>query len=113
MIDPTHLGLSEQDLRCVLQTLSAHVPDRTVYAFGSRATGHARRRSDLDLAIGGTTPLSLRQRALLNEDFNESDLPIKVDIVDLKAVSPEFYQRIERDFVVVQGSAILGEVAAR
>ncbi len=112
MIDSVQLGLSEQDLRCVIQILGTHVPDRPVYAFGSRASGRARRRSDLDLAVGGTTPLSLLQRALLNEDFDESDLPIKVDIVDLNSITAEFHRRIERDFITVQHSAILSEVVA-
>ena len=113
MIDPLQLGLSEQDLHCVLQILSTHVPGRPVYAFGSRATGHARRRSDLDLAVGGASPLSLRQRALLSEDFTESDLPIEVDVVDLNAITPEFHRRIERDFVVVRDSPDVSEVMAR
>ena len=101
MKDATELNLSESDLRIVLDIVSKRVPDRVVYAFGSRATGTARRRSDLDLAIDGPTPLTLRQRALLNDDFDESDLPITVDVVDLQAISPEFRQRIERDFVLV------------
>ena len=116
MIDSLPLALSEQDLLLVRQILCNHVPDRPVYAFGSRASGHARRRSDLDLAIGGQTPLSLLQRALLNEDFGESDLPIKVDIVDLNSISPEFHRRIQRDFVTIQDfqdSAITNEVVAQ
>jgi predicted nucleotidyltransferase len=113
MIDSLQLDLSEQDLRCVLQILSVHVPDRPVYAFGSRASGRARRRSDLDLAIGGDTPLTLRQRALLNEEFSESDLPIFVDVLDLNAITPEFRRRIERDFVTLQDSAVLSGAFAQ
>jgi len=100
--DSTKLDLVGEDMRIVTQILSLRVPDRPVYAFGSRATGQARRRSDLDLAIGGATPLTLRQRALLADDFEESDLPIKVDVLDLNAVSPEFRQRIERDFILIR-----------
>jgi predicted nucleotidyltransferase len=102
MIDSLPLGLSEQDRNIVLEILRTQLPNRPVHAFGSRALGTARRRSDLDLAIGGTTPLSLLQRALLCEAFSESDLPIQVDIVDLNAITPEFRQRIERDFVPIQ-----------
>lgn len=94
--------LTTSDLRIVEDILSTHVPDRPVFVFGSRATGKARRRSDLDLAVGGGAPLTLRQRALLNDDFDESDLPIRVDVVDLNAISPEFRHRIERDFIQIQ-----------
>ena len=102
MIEPSLLGLSSEDFRIVTNILSAHLPDRPVFAFGSRAVGKAGRRSDLDLAVGGDAPLTLRQRALLKEDFDESDLPIFVDVVDLHAITPDFHRRIQRDFIVVQ-----------
>ena len=102
MSSPEKLGLTASDFRIVTRILATHVPDRPVYAFGSRAVGRAGRRSDLDLAVGGDTPLTLRQRALLNEDFIESDLPIVVDVLDLHAITPDFRHRIQRDFVAVQ-----------
>lgn len=104
MIRNGQFGLSEHDLHLVREILQAQVPDRPVYVFGSRATGKARRLADIDLAIGGPEPLDLLQRALLNELFDESDLPMKVDILDLNTISPEFRQRISRDFIPVQTS---------
>jgi predicted nucleotidyltransferase len=107
------VDLTEGDLQIVTEILASRVPERPVFAFGSRATGRARRRSDLDLAVGGAVPLTLRQRAMLNDDFDESDLPIKVDVVDLNAISPEFQRRIERDFVAIQaGSGAAEKVTA-
>jgi predicted nucleotidyltransferase len=108
--DLTQLGLADGDLRIVTQILCSRLPDRPVYVFGSRATGGARRRSDLDLAVGGSIPLTLRQRALLHDDFDESDLPIKVDVVDLNAISPEFRHRIEHDFILLQAGSGRPEV---
>lgn len=99
------LNLTPEDLQIVLRILDSRVPDRPVYVFGSRATGRARRRSDLDLAVGGNSPVTLRQRALLTDDFDESDLPINVDVVDLNAITPEFLQRIERDFILIQAAS--------
>jgi predicted nucleotidyltransferase len=112
MTEARHLGLSREEFAIVTRILSTHVPGRAVYAFGSRAVGKAGRRSDLDLAIGGETPLSLRQRALINEDFNESDLPIFVDVLDLLAITPDFYHRIQRDFVTVQEGLDQARVSA-
>jgi len=112
MTNLLQLGLSESDLRIVRNVLSTHVPDRPVYVFGSRAVGKARRRSDLDLAIGGEVPLTLLERALLNEGFSESDLPIMVDVVDLNAVTGDFQARIKRDFVVIQDGASFHEAVA-
>ena len=71
--------------------LRAHLPqDATVWVFGSRATGHARRYSDLDLAIDAGRPLSLDETAALAEAFSDSDLPYRVDIVDWHAIDADF-----------------------
>ena len=82
--------------------LKKHVPQYTVWAFGSRATWKAKEFSDLDLAIITDQPLPLSISASLSEDFSESDLPYKVDVVDWATTSESFRKIIERDKVVVQ-----------
>jgi type I restriction enzyme, S subunit len=86
----------------VRDILRRHVPRHEVWAFGSRATGRPKPYSDLDLAIVSDTPLSLRTGALLQDDFSESDLPWRVDVIDLATTQPGFRQIIEREKVVVQ-----------
>ena len=74
---------------CIVRSiLRWHVPDREVWAFGSRARGSAKAYSDLDLAVIGKTPLPLRISAALAEDFSESDLPWRVDVVDWAPPAP-------------------------
>ncbi|MGF1640346.1 MAG: nucleotidyltransferase domain-containing protein, partial [Rhodospirillales bacterium] len=68
--------------KIVRRILRRHVPERDVWAFGSRVTGAAKPHSDLDLAIIGDRPLPLAASAALAEAFSDSDLPWKVDIVD-------------------------------
>lgn len=82
--------------------LQKHVPNREVWAFGSRARHTAKPYSDLDLAIIGTDPLGLALQAALADDFSESDLPWKVDVVDWATTSESFRRIIERDRVIVQ-----------
>lgn len=86
----------------VRRILSQHVPDRDVWAFGSRARHAAKPYSDLDLAVRGERPLGLAVLAALADDFSESDLPWKVDVVDWVTTSDSFRQVIEHDKVVVQ-----------
>ncbi|CAE6709454.1 nucleotidyltransferase family protein [Candidatus Nitrotoga fabula] len=86
----------------VRDILRKHVPQYTVWAFGSRARGGAKPFSDLDLAILTEQPLPLEVSAALAEDFSESDLPYKVDLVDWATTGESFRQIIERDKVVVQ-----------
>jgi len=82
--------------------LERHLPDREVWAFGSRAKVSAKPFSDLDLAVLGSEPLPLAVRAELADDFSESDLPFKVDIVDWATTSERFRKVIEAERVVVQ-----------
>jgi len=83
--------------------LSAHLPGRRVWAFGSRATGRrVKRFSDLDLLIEGDS-LSFREAALLDEALDESRLTFKVDVVQMATLMPEFYERIQPERVLVQG----------
>lgn len=93
----------------VRDILKKHVPQYAVWAFGSRAKWHAKPYSDLDLAIITDKPLSLAVSAALADDFSESDLPWKVDVVDWATISASFREIIERDKVVVQeGSESVG-----
>lgn len=97
MIDirPDHLEIVKAILR-------KHVPDAEVRAFGSRVTSTAKDHSDLDLAIVNDKPLDFRTKALLEEAFEESDLPFRVDVVDWAAVGEEFRRIIARRYECLQ-----------
>lgn len=96
------LGLEQRHMQIIEDLLARYVPDRPVWAFGSRTFGRARRYSDLDLAVGGETQLSAAVRWDLIDAFDESMLPIEVDVVDLNDVDVSFRSRIEPDFLLVQ-----------
>lgn len=87
----------------VRNILHKHVPRYEVWAFGSRAKWKAKPYSDLDLAIITDKPLSLDVSASLSDEFSESDLPWRVDVVDWATTSESFRKIIEQDKVVVQG----------
>ena len=90
------------DLETVKEILLRHVPDRVVRAFGSRVTGKAKKFSDLDLVVMGENPLSLSVVSALAEDFTESDLPFKVDVVEWATTKKAFREIVETEHVVVQ-----------
>ena len=69
---------------------------------GTRATWTAKDYSDLDLAVMGDEPLTLRAVSALDEALGESDLPFKVDIVEWARIEDGFRRIIRRDGVVVQ-----------
>ena len=89
------LDLAPEHRRIVLDIIAEHLPPKTqAWVFGSRATGRARRYSDLDLALDAGRRLTIDETAILREAFDECDLPYRVDIVDWQATDDRFRQLI-------------------
>lgn len=99
------IDLTAAELAIVQRILAAHVPELEVWAYGSRVTGNRKPWSDLDLAIVANTRLPHALLTAIEWDFEESDLPFKVDVTDLAAISPEFRARIEAGHECIQRAA--------
>ena len=97
MDDRPAIDLSPEHRRVVVEILSRHLPAGTVWAFGSRVRGPAKRYSDLDLAVIARTPVSPRTLAALEEAFSQSDLPWRVDVIDWATSGEGFRRVVERD----------------
>lgn len=101
MLSP-HIDISPAQWEIVRTVLQQHVPQYPVWAFGSRAKWTAKPFSDLDLAIITNQALDWGVSAALADNFSESDLPFKVDLVDWATTSAAFRKIIEAGKVVVQ-----------
>ena len=97
-----NLDLGPKHLETVSRILADIVPDCEVLAFGSRVNGNARKYSDLDLVVRGREPLGLSRYARLSVAFEESSLPINVDVLDWHTIPESFRQNVEGNYVVVQ-----------
>jgi len=96
------LDLDDESLKCVTRILAEHVPECEVRAFGSRVTGTAKPYSDLDLAVMGDERLDVSRMNRLQEAFEYSDLPMRVDVVDWQSCSEKFRKIIEENCAVIQ-----------
>ena len=78
------LDLPQKYLEQVRALLHAHVPHAEVWAYGSRVSGGGHEASDLDLVLRNPQNLLEETAALydLKEAFTESNLPIRVDVMD-------------------------------
>jgi type I restriction enzyme S subunit len=94
-VDPGHLVT-------VRRILADRVPECEVRAFGSRVAGTVKSYSDLDLAIIGSDALDPDRLRLLQEAFEESDLPFRVDVLDWNRISSSFRDVIAKGFEVLQ-----------
>ncbi len=95
-----HLNPAEREI--VRSILDRIIPDREVWAFGSRVHGgNLKPFSDLDLALPAPEPLPLGTLSNLKEAFQASDLPFKVDIIERAFVDPGFWDIVVRDHEVL------------
>lgn len=70
----------------------------TAFVFGSRVKGHTKPLPDLDLCIKSNCSSTLLRK--LQDAFEESDLPFKVDIVIWSDLSDSFRSHIEKDLMI-------------
>lgn len=97
------IDIRSNDLKIVQQILADALPKNAkVWVFGSRATWKTKRSSDLDLAIDAGRALTRNESSALADAFDESDLPYKVDVVDMHNVSDTFKAIIERQMVTLE-----------
>ncbi len=96
------IDLKPEYLREVKNILRQHVPEITVWVFGSRVNGKTQTYADLDLALITDEPLSANRFWALKNAFSVSDLPILVDVVDWSEISDEFKEIVKANYEVAQ-----------
>jgi predicted nucleotidyltransferase len=97
------LSMEDRHWKIVFDILAKY--PYTFYAFGSRAKGHPRQFSDLDLCYCEDIPI--KDLARLKEDFEESSLPYKVDLVNWKTCDDTFRSLMQKDLILIQGTPTL------
>ena len=92
------IRLEEKYLNIVRAVLKARLPDDIqAFIFGSRAGDNPKPYSDIDIALrrNDNQEIAFTTLLALQADFDESDLPYKVDITDINAADPDFKKAIE------------------
>ena len=90
-------ALTDAQRRTVQAVFAQHLPGTPVWLFGSRATGQARPFSDLDLLVAPAQPIGWSTLAALRDAFEASELPFRVDIVDVRELAPGMRQRVDAE----------------
>jgi predicted nucleotidyltransferase len=96
------LDLKSAHMETVCAILSRHLAGREVRAFGSRVRGVAKPYSDLDLALLGEQLQLLSNLTDLADNFTESVLHFKVDIVDWATTNESFRKVIAAEHLILQ-----------
>lgn len=94
------LNLEQRYQDIVMDVLNSHVPDMEVWVFGSRITSRYKPHSDLDLVLITRQPLDNRIMFALKDDLQESELPVRVDVLDWQQISESFRQLILQHYEI-------------
>jgi predicted nucleotidyltransferase len=75
-----------------------HLPDPAyrVFLFGSRATGSAGERSDIDIGIEGPAPAPHAALAAIQEELKEAPTLYTIDVVDFLRMPDKFHKVAQR-----------------
>ena len=96
------IDLNPNYLDTIKRILAEYVPDCEVRAFGSRVKWTAKDYSDLDLAIIGKEKIDRKCLNRLEEAFENSALPVRVDVLDWWSISENFRKVIDEQCEIVQ-----------
>jgi len=98
-LKPEHLVQVQEVLK---RHLLGELPEARVWVFGSRANGRSHPRSDIDLAIerggdqcGSTDGVERLPDSVidaLKRGFHDSDLPQRVDVVDIARLKDDAFK---------------------
>mgnify|MGYP000489054999 CR=1 FL=1 len=94
------IDLDIKYINFIKKDISKYLSNFEIYLFGSRAKGTARKYSDIDIAILSdelTSDIKLK----LEANFENSTLPYKIDIIDLKTISHEFKDLIKDSLIKI------------
>jgi predicted nucleotidyltransferase len=90
------------DLKLQVKKIGLKILGGTEYKlglFGSRVVGKPAKYSDLDVAVMGQTKIPGHILENLREAFENSDLPYRVDVVDLNRSSAQFKSQVLKEVV--------------
>ncbi len=92
------LECPDEVARFAASIVRRHLPDPAyrVFLFGSRATGTARDRSDIDIGIEGPAPVRREVLAAIHDELDEAPTLYTVDVVDFARMS-ETFRRVARE----------------
>ena len=95
-------SITENYKRILVPIIVKHVPQAKIILYGSRARNDAQEGSDIDIALDMGKKIEGVTMAKIMQDVEDSDLPIKFDIVDFHILSEHMQREILKDGLIWQ-----------
>ena len=84
----------------LMDIIDKQLPGCFIWLFGSRARKTNKPGADFDIALDAGRVLTTEEMFAIKEAIEESSLPVFVDIVDIRNVSPDFLNQISQDWIL-------------
>ena len=85
----------------IVRTILSKYP-YAFYAFGSRVKGTHKQFSDLDICVMGQ--MAILDKCALTEEFEDSNLPFTVDVIEWDKIAQDFQELIQQDLVLLSSN---------
>ncbi len=97
-------NIPKGDLSYLIETLDKHLTPESyqLFVFGSRSQeALCKTHSDLDIAVMMDSAIPRKTLFNIEEDFEESNLNYRVDLLDLHRISESFKQTIRHKLIAI------------
>jgi predicted nucleotidyltransferase len=84
----------------LMTLIHTHLPDATIYLFGSRARKDYKEGADIDIAIKASEPIPLDTLLKLYLGLEDTRIPVSVDFVDFNRTSPALIEIIKKEGIL-------------
>lgn len=103
-VSSADMDLDPAILSRLIEILHELAPGREFWAYGSRVNGGGHEGGDIDLVVRDPSVDDDAYQDLyrLREGLSQSDLPIRVDLLDWNGIPQAFRQEISRSYAVLQ-----------
>ena len=93
-------AISEKDKKKIIGLINVIIPDASIILFGSRARGTQQAGSDVDLALDAGRKLDAYELAEIMGVLDGTNLPYRVDVLDLNTVSDTMRDSIQKEGIL-------------
>ncbi len=84
----------------LIKVIHRNIPNCKIYLFGSRARRTHRPGADIDIALDAGEKINFRKLFDIQDEIEESSLPLFVDLVDLHSASSELKNEVKNEGIL-------------
>jgi predicted nucleotidyltransferase len=95
-----NIGIDEQSKHKIIGIISVLLPESSIYLFGSRSRGTHLQWSDIDIALETKNSIVIMITGEIASMFEASNMPYKIQVVDINSVSEKMRENILKDRVI-------------